>query len=214
MSDTIAGLKEAIMNYDKKCARLIATKALEEGIDPSAILDSTTEAIRKIGDEYAIGDLFLPDLVGASVAMSEAISIVEKEIEKTGEKVNKIGTIVMGTVKGDIHDIGKTMVKTFLVAANYRVIDLGVDISTEEFIEAIEKYNPEIIALSALLTTTIAEQRKTIETLNEKGIRDRVKVIIGGAATNKEYAQEIGADGHEATAPRAPKLCNKLLGRE
>ena len=106
------------------------------------------------------------------------------------------------------------MVKTFLVAANYRVIDLGVDISTEEFIEAIEKYNPEIIALSALLTTTIAEQRKTIETLNEKGIRDRVKVIIGGAATNKEYAQEIGADGHEATAPRAPKLCNKLLGRE
>ena len=214
MSDTMAGLKEAIVNYDKKQARDLAEKALEEGIDPAAILDSTTEAIRKIGDEYASGELFLPDLVGASVAMSEAISIVEKQLEKTGEKVEKIGTVVMGTVKGDIHDIGKTMVKTFLVAANYRVIDLGVDISTEEFIAAIDKYNPDIIALSALLTTTIAEQRKTIEALNERGIRDSVKVIIGGAATDKEYAEEIGADGHEATAPRAPKLCNRLLGKE
>jgi methanogenic corrinoid protein MtbC1 len=214
MSDTIAGLKESIMNYDKKRARTLAEQALEEGVDPAAILDSTTEAIRKIGDDYASGELFLPDLVGASVAMSEAISIVEEEIEKTGEKVEKIGTVVMGTVRGDIHDIGKTMVKTFLVAANYRVIDLGVDISTEEFITAIEKYDPDIVALSALLTTTIAEQRKTIEMLNERGIRDSVKVIIGGAATNKEYAREIGADGHEATAPRAPKLCNRLLGKE
>ena len=214
MSEIIARLKEAIITYDKNLARQMATEALEGGIDPGEILDGTTEVIRKIGDEFAKGELFLPDLVGAASAMSEAISIVEMEIEKSGKKVEKIGTVVMGTVKGDIHDIGKTMVKTFLVAANFRVIDLGVDVSPEEFIKAIEKYNPEILGLSALLTTTITEQRKTIETLKDKGMRDKVKVIIGGAATNQEFADEIGADGYEATAPRAPGLCKRLLEKE
>ena len=128
--------------------------------------------------------------------------------------MKKVGTIVLGTVKGDIHDIGKTMVKTFLVADNFRVLDLGVDVSPEEFIKAIEKYNPEILALSALLTTTIAEQRKIIEALKDKGIRDKVKVIIGGAATTQEFADEICADGYEATAPRAPMLCKRLLREE
>jgi 5-methyltetrahydrofolate--homocysteine methyltransferase len=136
------------------------------------------------------------------------------EIEKSGKEVKKIGTVVLGTVKGDIHDIGKTMVKTFLVAENFRVIDLGVDVAPEEFVNAIEKYNPEILALSALLTTTVTEQKKIIETLKVKGIRDKVKVIIGGAAANQEFADEIGADGYEATAPRAPKLCKRLLGKE
>lgn len=214
MSEVIARLKEAIITYDKNLARQMAEKALEGGIDPGEILDGTTEVIRKIGDEFAKGELFLPDLVGAACAMSEAISIVEMEIEKSGKKVEKIGTVVMGTVKGDIHDIGKTMVKTFLVAANFRVIDLGVDVSTEEFMKAIEKYNPEILGLSALLTTTITEQRKTIETLKDKGMRDKVKVIIGGAATNQEFADEIGADGYESTAPRAPGLCKRLLEKE
>jgi 5-methyltetrahydrofolate--homocysteine methyltransferase len=146
--------------------------------------------------------------------MSGAVSIVEKEIEKTGKKVDKIGTVVLGTVEGDIHDIGKTMVKAFLVAENFRVIDLGVDVPAEEFLKAIERYNPEILALSALLTTTVTEQRKIIETLKDKEIRDRVKVIIGGAATTQEFADEIGADGYEATAPRAPRLCKRLLGKK
>lgn len=214
MSETIVRLKEAIIKYDKNLARQMAANAIEEGIDPGEILDVTTEVIRKIGDGFASGELFLPDLVGAASAMSEAISIVEMEIEKSGKKVEKIGTVVLGTVKGDIHDIGKTMVKTFLVAENFRVIDLGVDVSPEEFIKVIEKYNPEILALSALLTTTIAEQRKIIETLKNKGIRNKVKVIIGGAATTQEFADEICADGYEATAPRAPKLCKRLLREE
>jgi corrinoid protein of di/trimethylamine methyltransferase len=214
MSEIIARLKEAIITYDKNLARQMATEALEGGIDPGEILDGTSEVIRKIGDDFARGELFLPDLVGAASAMSEAISIVETEIEKSGKKVDKISTIVMGTVKGDIHDIGKTMVKIFLVAENFRVIDLGVDVSPEEFMKAIEKYNPEILGLSALLTTTIKEQRKTIETLKDKGIRDKLKVIIGGAATNQEFADEIGADGYESTAPRAPRLCKRLLKKE
>jgi len=214
MSEAIIKLKEAIIKYDKNLARQMAVKAVEEGIDPGKILDVTTEVIRKIGDGFAKGELFLPDLVGAASAMSEAISIVEMEIEKSGKKVEKLGTVVLGTVKGDIHDIGKTMVKTFLVAENFRVIDLGVDVSPEEFIKAIEKYNPEILALSALLTTTIAEQRKIIDTLKDKEIRDKVKVIIGGASTNQEFADEICADGYEATAPRAPRLCKRLLREE
>jgi corrinoid protein of di/trimethylamine methyltransferase len=214
MSEIIDRLKEAILTYDRKLAGQMAAKAIEEGIDPGEILDGMTETIRKIGDGFERGELFLPDLVGAASAMSEAISIVETEIEKSGKKVEKIGTVVLGTVKGDIHDIGKTMVKAFLVAENFRVIDLGVDVATEEFIKAIKKYNPGILALSALLTTTITEQKKIIETLKDKGIRDKVKVVIGGAATNQEFADEIGADGYEATAPRAPRLCKRLLREE
>ena len=214
MSETIVRLKEAIIKYDKNLARQMAVKAIEEGIDPGKILSVTTEVIRKIGDGFASGELFLPDLVGAAAAMSEAISVVETEIERSGKEVEKFGTVVLGTVKGDIHDIGKTMVKTFLVAENFRVIDLGVDVSPEDFIKAIEKYNPEILALSALLTTTVAEQRKIIEILKDKGIRDKVKVIIGGAATTQKFADEINADGYEATAPRAPKLCKRLLNGE
>ena len=214
MSEVIDGLKEAIIAYDKDLARQLATQALEEDIDPGKILDATTEVIRKIGDDFGRGDLFLPELVGAASAMSEAISVVELKIEKSGEKVEKIGTVVLGTVKGDIHDIGKTMVKTFLVAENFRVIDLGVDVAPEKFIQAIDKYNAEILALSALLTTTVTEQRKTIETLNDRGIRDKLKVIIGGAAANQEYSDEIGADGYESTAPRASRLCKSLLKKE
>ena len=214
MSEIIDGLKEAIIGYDKNLARQLATQALEEGIDPGEILDATTEVIRKIGDDFGKGELFLPELVGAASAMSEAISVVEVKIEKSGEKVEKIGTVVLGTVKGDIHDIGKTMVKTFLVAENFRVIDLGVDVAPEKFIQAIDKYNAEILALSALLTTTVTEQRKTIETLTDKGIRDKLKVIIGGAAANQEYSDEIGADGYESTAPRASRLCKSLLNKE
>lgn len=214
MSETISSLKESIITYNRNLAHQMAVKAIEEGIEPNEILSVMTETIRKIGDDYGKGELFLPDLVGAASAMTEAISIVEAEIEKTGKEVDKIGTVVLGTVKGDIHDIGKTMVKTFLVAENFRVIDLGVDISAERFIEAIEKYKPEILALSALLTTTVVEQHKVIEVLKEKNMRDAIKVIIGGAATTQDFADEIGADGYEATAARAPKLCKKLLGRE
>ncbi len=214
MSEVIDRLKESIITYNRNVARQMATKAIEEGVEPNEILAGMTETIRKIGDDFEKGELFLPDLVGAASAMSEAISVVETEIEKSGKKTEKIGTVVLGTVKGDIHDIGKTMVKTFLVAENFRVIDLGVDISSDRFVEAIEKYNPEILALSALLTTTITEQSRIIEVLKNKGIRDKIKVIIGGAATNQEFADEIGADGYEATAARAPKLCKILLGKE
>lgn len=214
MSEVIDKLKKAILIYDRKTASQMAVKAIEECIDPGEILNAMTETIREIGNGFERGELFLPDLVGAASAMSEAIAIVETNLEKSGKKVDKIGTVVLGTVKGDIHDIGKTMVKAFLVAENFRVIDLGVDVAAEKFIESIQKYKAEILALSALLTTTVAEQRKIIEILKEKEIKNKVKVIIGGAATNQEFADEIGADGYEATAPRAPGLCKRLLTKE
>ncbi|MDD3777545.1 MAG: corrinoid protein [Actinomycetota bacterium] len=214
MSEIMDKLKEAIFSYNGQLARQTAAEAIQQGMDPAKILEGMTEAIRKIGDGFESGELFLPELVGAASAMSEAISVVEEEIEKSGTKMDKVSTIVLGTVKGDIHDIGKSMVKAFLVAENFRVIDLGVDVAPEKFIEAIEKYDPDILALSALLTTTVTEQRRVIEILKEKGLRDKVKVIIGGAATNQEFADEIGADGYESTAPRAPRLCKSLMGKE
>ncbi|MDZ7837365.1 MAG: B12-binding domain-containing protein [Actinomycetota bacterium] len=133
MSEIINELKEAIFAFNGKLARQLADEASEGGRQPEEILEGMTEAIRKIGDGFESGELFLPELVGAASAMSEAISVVKKDLEKTGKKVEKTSTIILGTVKGDIHDIGKTMVKAFLVAESFRVIDLGVDVTPRNF---------------------------------------------------------------------------------
>ncbi|KXA91218.1 hypothetical protein AKJ63_01785 [candidate division MSBL1 archaeon SCGC-AAA259D18] len=203
--------KLGIKNYDNELAKESAKKTVKEGIDPEKILDTMTEAIREIGEKFGKGELFLPDLVGAAEAMSNATPVVKEEIEMSGEEMESAGIVVLGTVEGDIHDIGKTMVKAFLTAENFNVIDLGVDIPAEEFLEAIRDNDPQILAMSALMTTTIPEQRKVIETLKEEGIRDQVKIMIGGAAASQEFADDIGADGYDPTAPGAAKLAKKLV---
>lgn len=208
---TLEDLKKAIKNYDNEGAENLAKISIEEDIKPEKILDSMTEAIREIGKGFEKGELFLPDLIGGAEAMSSATPIVKEEIKRCGEEMESAGGVVLGTVEGDIHDIGKTMVKGFLRAENFNVIDLGVDVSADEFLEAIREHDPQILAMSALMTTTVPEQRKVIETLKEEGIRDRVKVMIGGAATSQEFADDIGADGYDPTAPGAAKLAKKLL---
>jgi methanogenic corrinoid protein MtbC1 len=167
--------------------------------------------IRKVGDEFGEGKLWLPDLVGAASAMQSAMSIIEEEIKRRGVKRESLGTVVIGTVYGDIHDIGKNMVATFLLAEGFKVYDLGVDVNAEEFIKAIKKYNADILAMSALMTTTAPEQKKVIEMLRKENLREKVKVIVGGAAITEEFAREIGADGYAPTAIQAAKLAKKLI---
>jgi len=211
--ESLENLKRAVIEYDTEGAAKWARKIVEEKIDPITALDALTETIRHVGDRFGRGELWLPDLVGAAEAMQAAMPILEEELKKTGAKREALGTVVAGTVFGDIHSIGKSMVCTLLVAGGFEVHDLGVNIKAEEFVEAIESHKADVLAMSALLTMTAAEQRKVINALKEKGIRDKVKVMVGGGAITAEFAESIGADGYDPTAPGAVELARRLVGR-
>ncbi len=211
--ETLENLKRAVVEYDTEAAASWARKIVEEKVDPIKALDALTETIKQVGDRFGRGELWLPDLVGAADAMQAAMPIIEEELKRTGAKRETMGTVVAGTVFGDIHSIGKSMVCTLLVAGGFEVHDLGVNIKAEEFLEAMEKYQADILAMSALLTTTAAEQKKVIDTLKEKGIREKVKVMVGGGAITAEFAESIGADGYDPTAPGAVELARRLVGR-
>jgi len=212
-NEILEGLRKAIKEYDNEKAENLAKRAVEEKLDPLRVLDAMTVAIREVGDAFGRGDLWLPDLVGAADAMQAAMPIIEEEIKRTGAKRESLGTVVAGTVFGDIHSIGKTMVCTLLTAEGFKVHDLGVNIKAEEFLQAIRNYNADILAMSALMTMTAPEQKKVIEQLKKEGLRDKIKIMVGGGAITEEFAKEIGADGYDPTAPGAVKLARKLIGR-
>jgi corrinoid protein of di/trimethylamine methyltransferase len=211
-SEIIEGLKQAVINYDSQAAATFAKKAAVARVAPIKTLEALTEAIKQVGDRFGAGDLRLPDLVGAADAMQAAMPIIEEELSRAGVKRESQGVIVIGTVYGDIHNIGKDMVSTLLIAAGFEVHNLGVDIKAEAFLEAIDKFSANILAMSALLTTTAPEQRKVIESLEKRGIRDKIRVMVGGGAITQEFADEIGADGYGPTAPGAVGLAKRLIG--
>jgi 5-methyltetrahydrofolate--homocysteine methyltransferase len=151
--------------------------------------------------------------VAAGAAMQAAMEILQQEIARKGQKQESKGRVLIGTVAGDVHDIGKNMVATLIRAAGFEVIDLGVNIGAREFADAVEKHAPDILALSALMTTTLMEQKKVIESLKASGLRDRVKIMVGGAAVTQEFSDRIGADGYESTAPRAAELALRWVTR-
>jgi len=210
--ETLENLKRAVIECDAEAAASWARKAVEAKIDPIKAADALTEAIRQVGDRFGRGELWLPDLVGAADAMQAAMPILEEELKRTGVRRETLGIVVAGTVFGDIHSIGKSMVCTLLTAGGFEVHDLGVNIKAEEFLEAVEKYQADVLAMSALLTTTALEQRKVIDALKAKGIREKVKVMVGGGAITAEFAKSIGADGYDPTAPGAVELARRLVG--
>jgi len=212
-NEIIENLKTAILEYDVEGAASWAKKAVQEKMDPSIALDAMTEAIRQVGDGFSRGIFFLPELVGAAEAMSAATPVIEEELKRVGAKRKALGTVAIGAVYGDIHTIGKTMVATLLTAEGFVVYDLGINVTSETFIEAVDKYNLDILAMSALMTTTAPEQRKVISALKDKGIRDKVKIMVGGGAITQEFADGIGADGYDPTAPGAAKLARKLINK-
>jgi corrinoid protein of di/trimethylamine methyltransferase len=210
--DIFRKLKKAIIEYDTERAASLAKEAIEKKIDPMKALDAMTEGIRQVGDGFGRGVLWLPDLAGAADAMSSAMPIIEEEIKRTGAKRVSLGTVIAGTVFGDIHSIGKTMVCTLLTAEGFEVHDLGVNIKAEEFLEAAKKYDADILAMSALMNMTAPEQKKVIEYLKKEGLRDKVKIMVGGGAITEEFAKDVGADGYDPTAPGAVKLARRLIG--
>lgn len=209
--EILGNVKNAVLDFDVKRTESWTRKAVEKRIDLIEVADALTEAVRLVGERFAQGEFFLPELVIAGEAMKNAMRIVETELKKTGKSLKTLGVIVIGTVAGDIHDIGKTLVATLLASAGFEVIDLGVDIIASKFVEAVKTYKPNILAMSALLTSTAPEQKKVINLLRNEGLRDDVKVLVGGGAITKELAAEIGAEGYAATAPEAVKEAKKIL---
>jgi methanogenic corrinoid protein MtbC1 len=212
-TEVLENLRKAITAYDRQGAADWARKAVQEKIDPIKALDTMTVAIRQIGDAFGKGELWLPDLVGAAAAMTSATPIIEEEIKRVGATRKSLGTVVIGTVYGDIHTIGKTMVATLLTAGGFTVNDLGINVTAQSFLEGINEYRADILAMSALMTTTAPEQRKVIETLKKEGIRDMVRIMVGGGAITQEFADSIGADGYDPTAPGAVELARRLVDR-
>ena len=206
-------LKECLVDLDKECVLDLVKKLLEKNVSAiEIVLGPLSEAMEEIGKLYEEGEYFIAELMEAAEIFKEAMKILEPLIKSESAKMRgrKRMRIVIGTVKGDIHDIGKTLVAVMLQAAGHEVIDLGVDVDSKAFIEAIEKYKPDIVAMSALLTTTARYMSEIIIDIEKAGLRDKVKIIIGGAATTKEFAEKIGADGWSANAIEAVKLVNKL----
>ena len=212
MDGILEQLKNMVLDFDIDIAEETAKEAIESGIDPIEAANALTEGIQIVGDKFGTGELFLPDLVCASEVLKKAFPVINAEIEKRGEKAASLGKVVLGTVFGDIHNIGKDMVSTLLYAAGFEVIDLGINVKSEDFLKAVKNEKPDILAMSALLTTTAAEQRNVIKGLSKEGLRDKVKIIVGGSPINQEFADSIGADGYGATAPEGVRMVKKFLG--
>ena len=211
-SEILHGLGQAVFDYDPEAAADWARQAVTEKLDPLVALAALTDAIRQVGDGFARCDLFLPDLVGAADALQSAMPIVEEAIRRKGMKRESLGTVVIGTVFGDIHTIGKSMVASLLTAEGFDVHDLGIDVPTEKFVEGVKSYDASILALSALLTTTAPEAKKVIQSLEKEGLRQKVKVMVGGGAITEDFASNIKADGYSPTAPGAIRVAKNLVG--
>ncbi|MCL5071367.1 MAG: cobalamin-dependent protein [Actinobacteria bacterium] len=209
--DPMDGLKKSIAIYNKELAITSAGELINRKVNPLIIIEAMTGVMKLIGDAYENDELFLPDLIGASDTMSSVMPSVEEEIKKNGQKIKSLGIVVLGTVLGDVHSIGKQMVGTMLQAEGFTVHDIGIDISAEKFINAIKTYDADILAMSALLTTTAFEQEKVISTLVKEGLREKIKIMVGGGAVTEDFARNIGADGYDPTAPGAAKLARKLI---
>ncbi len=206
-------MAQAVIDGLPDKARSLADEALRSGIDPlEAIEQGFKPGMDVVGDGFARGELFIPDLMMSGEAMKAAIAALEPELLRRRQERRVLGKVVIGTVQGDIHEIGKTLVATMLAANGFEVRDLGVDVSPQQFVDAVIQMNANVVGLSALLTTTLLNQETVILTLKEAGLRDQVKVIVGGVPASPEWAQEIGADGYAENATEAVRVVKKMVG--
>jgi len=208
-------MAQSIIDGEAEQAVALAQKSIELQINP---LDTITKGfvigVSYIGEQFGKGEAFLPELVMAGEAMKAAIATLEPELIKLGQAREVLGRVVLATVEGDIHEIGKTLVGTMLSASGFEVHDIGVDASAEKIIGKAIEVNADLIGMSALLTTTMVRQREVIEELDKEGLRPRIKVLVGGAPITKDWAEKIKADGTSEDAVGAVKLAKQLLGKE
>jgi len=212
IEEILGQLAQAVIDGEPEQATERARFALEQGLDPLACInEGLTLGINRVGELFASGEYFLPDLIIGGEAMKAALAVLEPAlVEDQARQV--LGRVVLGTVQGDLHEIGKTLVGTMLTANGFSVTDIGVDRSAADFIAAVKETNATLVGASALLTTTMSEQRKIIEALKEAGLRERVKVMVGGAPVTRAWAETIGADGYAEDAITAVAVARRLVG--
>jgi len=204
-------LAQAVIDGEAEDAEALAKEALEQDLDPLAcITEGLTPGIQQVGKLFASGEYYLPELIMGADAMKVALDVLEPMLVGDQQR-DVVGRVVLGTVEGDLHEIGKTLVGTMLTANGFQVTDIGVDKKADEFIAAIKENGADIVGASALLTTTMLQQKKLIDSLEEAGLRDKVKVIVGGAPVTEGFAQEIGADGYAEDAISSVDLAFRLI---
>ena len=204
-------LAQTVIEGEPDDAETLAKQALADGLDPlTCINEGLTKGIQKVGELFASGEYFLPELIIGAEAMKRALAVLEPAM--VGDQSREVvGRVVLGTVEGDMHEIGKTLVGTMLIANGFQVFDIGVDKSAGEFVAAVQENNADIVGASALLTTTMLQQKKLIEALEEANLKDKVKVMVGGAPVTESFASEIGADGYAEDAISAVDLAYRLV---
>lgn len=203
-------LKEAIIGGDEQTVESQVNKLLAEVADARDVMSNGLIAgMEVVGKSFGSGGMFLPEVIASSEAMHKGLDILKPLLAETGQK--GLGRVVMGTVEGDIHTIGKKIVCLLLEGNGFEVIDLGIDVKSDAFAKAVEEYNPDILGMSALLTTTMPNMGKTINFLKEKGLRERVKIMVGGAPVTDEFARSIGADGYAPEAGSAVEWVKKAI---
>jgi corrinoid protein of di/trimethylamine methyltransferase len=214
MSQELFGaMRQSIIDGDEDAAVRLASESLELGIDPlTAIDDGYVPGLDHVGDQFAIGEMFLPDMMLAARAMKGALAILEPEMKLRSSHRTVLGRVVIGTVKGDIHEIGKNLVGMMLTASGFEVHDLGVDVPFERFAEKAREVDADIVGVSALLTTTMTGQQNVLAELQAAGLRPRVKLMVGGAPVTGAWASEIGADGYSEDAVGAVTVAKRMMG--
>ncbi|MBL0156739.1 MAG: corrinoid protein [Bryobacterales bacterium] len=202
-------LYDAVLNGDQKTSVAITREALDAGTDPMVLITNyMVPAMDEVGRLFECEDYFVPELLLSARAMKGSLELIRPLLAARGDE--PVGRVVIGTVKGDLHDIGKNLVGSMLEGGGFEVIDLGADVSAERFIEAVQTKNANIVCLSALLTVTMPSMRTTIEAMKAAGVRDKVKIMVGGAPVTSQFAEEIGADGYSDNASSAVALARRL----
>ncbi len=205
-------LTQAVVDGEPEDAEELARQALEQGLDPMACInEGLTPGMDRVGELFASGEYFLPDLIIGGEAMKMALAVLEPALTG-GQERAVLGRVVLGTVEGDLHEIGKTLVGTMLAANGFQVTDIGVDKSVADFVAAVREAGATLVGASALLTTTMLQQQRIIEALEEAGLRDQVKVMVGGAPVTQSWTEKIGADGYAEDAISAVAVAKKLVG--
>ncbi len=210
MSNNIENIKAAVVNGEIKKIERLVNAAINEGINLNAIINnSMIAAMNIVGRGFADNEIYIPEMLASAVTMKKGLTLIDPLLKPEEAEIN--GTIIMCTVKGDLHDMGKNLVIMMLEGAGYNVIDLGVDVTVEKMIQQVKEIKPDILGLSALLTTTMREMKKVIEAIEDNGLRKSVKVMVGGAPLDTRFAEEIGADGYGKDAAEAVKQARMLI---
>jgi 5-methyltetrahydrofolate--homocysteine methyltransferase len=212
MSDVLSKLATSVIEGDRDSMPALTQQALEEGLDAKQILDEgLMPGMDHVGSEFKAGNMFVPEVLRSARAMHESMDILRPLLAETGAEM--VGKVVLGTVKGDLHDIGKNLVAMMCEGAGFEVRDLGKDVEPDAFVAAVKEFEPDVVGMSALLTTTMRSMENTVHALQEAGVRDTVKILVGGAPVTQEFADQIGADGYASNAAAASELAKSLIGK-